>query len=305
MSSQDAPATPAFTLNGTSIPLAPQAREHFAWLASQVYRQIHRGSNGPVPLPALLTMVAHEGTTAQGIGTDDPRIQAILLTLHQLGIGTASVQGEGADRQAKWEKGSHKGIDGQPILDCFSEAGIADGRALAAALAIAGARRININGTDIPVRINDVELMKAQVAEVQKRRQDESHHASMAAARYIAELVTEGAGPNDLRLRAALEIAADLGLRALAVDTVNRSLRIAAFSREAAMAAAFLQGAPVEQLPGILAQVDAMQKSAEETAKRLAAQQGGSAGGAATAPGSAGKERPGTAGGSVVRRRRR
>ena len=228
---------PSYTLNGATIELQPQDREPFMWLASQVYRRMHAG-NQPPPLPAILTMFAHEGTTAQGIAPTDPRIQAIMWTLWQLGLKGSRVEGEGESKQIKWDKGEHAGIDASPVMDCFSADAVRDGRTLAASLAIAGNRRINLNGTEIPVRINDLELIRAQSEEMNKRRQEENHDPSMAAARYVAELMTGGADINDLRLRAALELAADLGIRAMWVDTVSRQLRIAAFSREAALAAA-------------------------------------------------------------------
>ena len=76
---------PTFTLNGTAIELEPQTRESFAWLAGQVYRRLHEGP----PLPAILTVFAHEGTTTQGLPTNDARIQAILWTLWQIGIASA------------------------------------------------------------------------------------------------------------------------------------------------------------------------------------------------------------------------
>jgi hypothetical protein len=262
---------PSYTLNGATIELQPQDREPFMWLASQVYRRMHAG-NQPPPLPAILTMFAHEGTTTQGIAPTDARIQAIMWTLWQLGLKGSRVEGEGEARQIKWDKGEHAGIDSAPVLDCFTAEAMRDGRTLAASLAIAGNRRVNLNGTEIHVRINDLELIKAQSEEMNKRRQDPSHDPSMAAARYVAELVSGGADTSDLRLRAALELAADLGIRAMWVDTVSRQLRIAAFSREAALAAAFLQGAPFEHFELALKRADALQKSAEETARRLAAQ---------------------------------
>ena len=82
---------PTFTLNGTAIELEPQTRESFAWLAGQVYRRLHEGP----PLPAILTVFAHEGTTTQGLPTNDARIQAILWTLWQIGIASARVEGDG------------------------------------------------------------------------------------------------------------------------------------------------------------------------------------------------------------------
>jgi len=295
---------PSYSLNGATIDLQPQDREPFMWLASQVYRRMHAG-NQPPPLPAVLTMFAHEGTTTQGIAPTDPRIQAIMWTLWQLGLKGSRVEGEGESKQIKWDKGEHAGIDASPVMDCFSADAIRDGRTLAASLAIAGNRRINLNGTEIPVRINDFDLIRAQSEEMNKRRQEENHDPSMAAARYVAELMTGGADINDLRLRAALELAADLGIRAMWVDTVSRQLRIAAFSREAALAAAFLQGAPVEHFELALKRADALQQAAEETARKLAAQVQAQRGGAGAAGGAARPAAGVSAAPAPARRRRR
>ena len=85
-------AAPTFTINGSAVPLVPQAREPFSWLASQVYRRLHDGA----PLPALLGMLAHEGLTTQSLPPQDARLQAILWTLRQLGLTGLKVEGEGA-----------------------------------------------------------------------------------------------------------------------------------------------------------------------------------------------------------------
>ncbi|NBX32302.1 MAG: hypothetical protein EBR07_06165, partial [Planctomycetes bacterium] len=127
---------PTFTLNGTAIELEPQTRESFAWLAGQVYRRLHEGP----PLPAILTVFAHEGTTTQGLPTSDARIQAILWTLWQIGIASARVEGDGDKREVKWDKGEHANIDTRPIIEHFTEEGINEGRALAAGLVVVAGR---------------------------------------------------------------------------------------------------------------------------------------------------------------------
>jgi hypothetical protein len=292
---------PTFTINGSAVTLVPQAREPFSWLASQVYRHLHGGA----PLPALLGMLAHEGLTTQSLPPEDARVQAILWTLRQLGLSGLRVEGEGADRKVTWERGTHPGIDGTPVADCFTPEAIADGRAMAAALVVAGSRAMHINGTDVKVHINNLELVQAQAAEVARRQADPSHDPCMAASRYVAELMNDGAGPEDLRLRAAIELAADLGVRALFVDTVNRQLRIAAFSREASLAAAFLQGVPAEQFPAVLARADTLHKAAEDAGRKLAEQMTAAQRATRGAGGAAPARNAGAPAGAPVRRRRR
>ena len=272
MSTETAPAAkPVFTLNGTQVTLEPQDRSAYMWLAAQVYRQLH---DGP-PLPALLTVLAHEGTTTQGLPTTDARIQAVLWTMWQLGICGARVEGEGDAKQAKWDKGSQPDIDGRPVGEHFTEEGILDGRALAASLMIGMVRRIRVNGIEMPVRINNMQLLQAQLPEVEKRRADPGHDPAMPAAAYVAELLAGGSDQNDLRLRAALEFAADLGVRSMVVDAATRQLRLDGFSEQAALASAFLQGLPPDQFKAALGRVQMLNRVAAEQGKAMAERAGG------------------------------
>lgn len=255
---------PTFTLNGTAIELEPQTRESFAWLAGQVYRRLHEGP----PLPAILTVFAHEGTTTQALPTTDGRIQAILWTLWQIGIASARVEGVGEKREVKWEKGEHANIDTRPIIEHFTEEGITDGRALAAGLVVVAGRHVKVNGVEMHVKINNIELIKAQAAEMEKRRLDPKHDPAMAAASYLAELLSQGADQNDLRLRAAVELAADLGIRSLFIDAATRQLRIEGFNEQAALAAAYFQGAPVEQFQSAILRAQTLNKMALENAQK-------------------------------------
>ena len=255
---------PTFTLNGTAIELEPQTRESFAWLAGQVYRRLHEGP----PLPAILTVFAHEGTTTQALPTTDGRIQAILWTLWQIGIASARVEGVAEKREVKWEKGEHANIDTRPIIEHFTEEGITDGRALAAGLVVVAGRHVKVNGVEMHVKINNIELIKAQAAEMEKRRLDPKHDPAMAAASYLAELLSQGADQNDLRLRAAIELAADLGIRSLFIDAATRQLRIEGFNEQAALAAAYFQGAPVEQFQSAVLRAQTLNKMALENAQK-------------------------------------
>jgi hypothetical protein len=255
---------PTFTLNGTAIELEPQTRESFAWLAGQVYRRLHEGP----PLPAILTVFAHEGTTTQALPTTDGRIQAILWTLWQIGIASARVEGVGEKREVKWEKGEHANIDTRPIIEHFTEEGITDGRALAAGLVVVAGRHAKVNGVEMHVKINNIELIKAQAAEMEKRRLDPKHDPAMAAASYLAELLSQGADQNDLRLRAAIELAADLGIRSIFIDAATRQLRIEGFNEQAALAAAYFQGAPVEQFQSAILRAQTLNKMALENAQK-------------------------------------
>ena len=259
---------PTFKLNGAEVELVPQDRSAFMWLASQVYRRIHEGP----PIPAILTMFAHEGVTTQALAPTDARVQAILWTMWQMGIGSAHVEGEGEQRQIKWEKGEQENIDAKPVIDHFTEDATTDGRALACAILVANNRRVRVNGVEFAVKVNNMDLIKAQAAEIEKRRKDPGHDPAMAAAAYIAELLSGGADQNDLRLRAALEVAADLGMRSMVVDPSSRTLRIDGFNEQAALATAFLQGAPVEQFKAALTRVQTLNRMAEDQAKLLAKQ---------------------------------
>jgi hypothetical protein len=118
------------------------------------------------------------------------------------------------------------------------------------------------------VKINNIELIKAQAAEMEKRRLDPKHDPAMAAASYLAELLSQGADQNDLRLRAAIELAADLGIRSLFIDAATRQLRIEGFNEQAALAAAYFQGAPVEQFQSAILRAQTLNKMALENAQK-------------------------------------
>ena len=156
---------PTFKLNGAAVELVPQERSAFMWLASQVYRRIHEGP----PIPAILTMFAHEGVTTQALAPTDARIQAILWTMWQMGIASAHVEGEGDARQIKWEKGEQENIDSKPVIEHFNEEATTDGRALACAILVANGRHVRVNGMEFAVKVNNMDLIKAQAAEVEKR----------------------------------------------------------------------------------------------------------------------------------------
>ena len=279
---------PTFTLNGTPVELVPQERGAFDWLAGQVYRRMHEG----VPIPGMLTMIADAGVKAQNLPTTDPRIQAALWTLWQMGIASSRVEGEGDARQVKWEKGEHPDLDSRPAVEHFNEEGIREGRALAAGLVIVHGRRIRVNGVEMPVKVNNIDLIRAQSAELEKRRTDPKQDPSLPAAAYVAELLSQGSDQNDLRLRAALELAADLGIRSLVIDGAARQMRIEGFNEQAALAAAYFQGAPAEHFQAAINRASTLNRMAQELAKQAGA---ATPNAAARPQGKAPAQAPGTA----------
>jgi hypothetical protein len=98
----------------------------------------------------------------------------------------------------------------------------------------------------------------------------------MAAASYVAELLAGGSDQNDLRLRAAVEIAADLGIRSMLVDASTRQLRIDGFNEQAALAAAYFQNAPPEQFKAALTRIQTLSRMAEDQSRMIAQQATGS-----------------------------
>jgi hypothetical protein len=145
---------------------------------------------------------------------------------------------------------------------------------------------VRVNGIEMPVRINDIELLKALAAEVEKRRAEMGQpDPTLASASYVAELLSQGADQNDLRLRAALEIAADMAIRSMVVDMATRQLRIDGFSEQAALASAYFSGLPSDQFQVALQRVQSLNQVAEQTSKQLAqrARAGGADAGRAAA----------------------
>ncbi|NDC64867.1 MAG: hypothetical protein EBZ59_13015 [Planctomycetia bacterium] len=271
---------PRFELDGETFDLQPQPAETFRWLASQVYRRMHDGT----PLPAMLVVLAHHGRRREGFPVTDQRVQAIVWTLWQMGIGSARIEGEGADRQAKWDRGEQPAIDSRPIMENFTADGERDGRALAAALLVAQARRIAVNGIDMPVRLGPIEALKDQGKVFETRQAAAPQQPPfLTAAACLVDLLGHGAEPNDPRVVAALEIAGDLGIRAIDVDYANRQVRISGFNEQAVLAAAYFQGAPASDMPMIAARAQAMTKAAMDAAGE---------GGPGTGPGAGGPGKP-------------
>lgn len=255
---------PTFNVNGTTVELLPQDRNVFNWLATQVYRKLF--AEGAPPLPGMLAMIALDAPRQQ-ISLDDPRPQAVLWTLYQLGFDTITL--DQSANQIRWEKGKHPDIGQRPVIEHFTEEGFKDGRALAAGLSVVLQRTVRINGAERTVRTVDFELLKAQAEEMKKRHTNPQADMALAAARYLAELVSSGATDSDLRLRAALELAADLGVRSITMDPVNQQVRIDAFNEVAAVAAAFFQNATAEQIPNAVKRVQMLNQAAAEAAKQL------------------------------------
>jgi len=270
---------PQFNLNGTSVELVPQDRQVFTWLANQVYRKLH--ADKAPPLPGLLAMIALDAPKQQ-IPLDDPRPQAVMWTLHQLGVDGVTL--DEANSQVTWNRGTHEDVGKRPFVQHFTEEGVRDGRALAASLSVVLQRTIRINGNEVPVRIVDIDLLRAQVEELKKRHTDEKLDMSLAAARYVAELMASGVPDHDLRLRAALEMAADLAVRSLVVDMANQQVRVEAFNEMGALAAAFFQNVPVEQFENALKRAQVLNAAAQETNRKAAAKAPKAGAGAAAAP---------------------
>lgn len=257
---------PTFNLNGSTVELVPQERNVFNWLATQVYRKLF--AEGVPPLPGVLAMLALDAPR-QKVELTDARAQVVMWTLYQMGFDSVTLDTE--QNQVKWHRGTHDDIGKRPVIEHFTEEGVKDGRALASALSIVLQRTIRVNGTELTVRTVDLELLKAQAEEMKKRHNNPQTDIALAAARYVAELISGGASDSDLRLRAALELAADLGVRGLIVDTSNRQVRIEAFNEMACLAAAFFQNVPVEQFANAINRAKALNKAAEETNRQAAA----------------------------------
>jgi hypothetical protein len=162
-------------------------------------------------------------------------------------------------------------------MEHFTEEGIREGRALAAGLVIVHGRRIRVNGVEMPVKVNNIDLIRAQTAELEKRRTDPKQDPSVTAAAYVAELLAQGSDQNDLRLRAALELAADFGVHSLVVDGAARQMRIDGFNEQAALAAAYFQRLPVDQFQAAINRASTLNRMAQELAKQPGAAKTGNA----------------------------
>ncbi len=222
-------------LNQEEVPLAIQSQEIIGTLAIAVLPLIAAKQGIVASLGGIL---AHG--LKEGVATVDPKIQAPLWLLHELGVRAITVEvGGSAGSVDKVVPEEERARD---TSDPFSPGNIATGRAMAVALANLSSRQFVLNGEVRQVRLLEREKMAgAMQAVVDIRRLNEPIH--LTTTRALATLIASGVPTDDERVDAVVSLLSDLGVPGITVDPGTTTITFEGpFSEANAACSAYLQG---------------------------------------------------------------
>jgi hypothetical protein len=235
-------------LNGEVVPLSIQSQETIGALAIALLPLIaaRQGIVG-----AIGGVVAHG--LGQKIAPTDPKIQAALWLLHELGVRSIRIDIGGS--QGAVDEVLPEEDRARDTSDPFSPGNIATGRAMAFALSNLATRQFALNGEIREVKLLQREKMAgAMQAIVDMRRLNEPIH--LTSTRALAVLIASGAGPSDERVEAVVSLLSDLGVPGITVDSSTNTITFEGpFSEANAAASAYLQGGGAEGVKAARARV--------------------------------------------------
>ncbi len=222
-------------LNGEDVALKIQSQEVIGTLAMAMLPLIAARQGVIAGLGGILAHGLGQGLTAV-----DPKIQAPLWLLHELGVRAMTVQvggnGGSVDKVVPEEERA------RDSSDPFSPGNIATGRAMALSLANLATRQFVLNGEAREVRLLEREKMAtAMQAVVDIRRLNEPIH--LTTTRALATLIANGVAKDDDRVEAVISLLSDLGVQGITIDKESATITFEGlFSEANAMASAYLQG---------------------------------------------------------------
>ncbi|MSR29172.1 MAG: hypothetical protein EXS03_06325 [Phycisphaerales bacterium] len=226
---------PSITLNREEVALKIQPQEVIGTLAMAILPLI---AAKQAIVGVLGGIVAHG--LGQGMTATDPKVQAPLWLLHELGVRAISVEVGGStgsiDRVVPEEERA------RDTSDPFSPGNIATGRAMAFALSNLSSRQFLLNGEVRDIKLLPREKMAAAMqAVVDMRRLNEPIH--ITSTRALATLMASGAAKDDERVEAVVALLSDLGVPGVTVDPATTTITFEGLFNEANVAAsAYLQG---------------------------------------------------------------
>lgn len=260
-------ATTEIVLNGSSIKLHPQPRPVFMSLASVLIQHMYDAPN----IGAIVSGLIADGLEKQ-IDQDNPRFQALLWLMHEMGVREFRVDGEQKrmeiDRQLTPEERA------RDTSDPYTLGNIATGRAVLASVANLRNRTFTLNGESIEVRLQERATMEEYVQKVLSARGvNEDHHS--AAMRGLVSLVADGVPSDDVRVKCAILLLSDLGVRGMRIAKEGDRITVSidALNEFDAMAAAFLQGGQPEHVHQVRDRVVAMRAALIKRAQASAGAQ--------------------------------
>lgn len=265
-------------LNGQPVALTVQPQEQLGLLGQSLIPLIDAGHEIAASLAGIVVEALR-----QGLATTDPKVQAPLWLLHEMGVRelTAPAEGHGSiDRILSAEERA------RDTSDPYSPGNMATGRALATALHNVATRMCSLNGEERRVRLFPQDkVVPAIQAVIDMRRLNEPIH--ITTTRAIATLLVSGTPPQDERIEVLLGLASDLGVVALSVDGATSTITFESeFSEANAVASAYLQGGGVQGVQGARQRIRYL-NSQMRGAATAAVPQGGAAAGASSGLGGA------------------
>ncbi len=230
-------------LNDAKVDLEIQTQESLSALAHALVPMI-------VARQALVPSIG--AVLAQGLGMElaptDPKIQACLWLLHEMGIRALTVAPGGSGGSV--DKVLTEEERARDSSDPYSLGNIATGRALAVSLANASTRTFTLNGEVREVKLLPRDKMEPAIqAVVDMRRLNEPIH--ITTTRALASMIAGGIAKDDERIDAIVTLNSDLGVAGISIDVATSTITFdGLFSEANAAAAAFLQGGGADGVAG-------------------------------------------------------
>lgn len=230
-------------LNGQEVALTIQSQETLGTLA-QVLLPLIAAKQG---LVASLGGVLGQGLQA-GLPTVDPRIQACLWLLHEMGVRVMTIAPNGSSGSVDKALSDEERV--RDTSDPYSAGNMVTGRALATALSNVATRIFMLNGEAREVKLLPREKMDpAMQAVVDMRRLNEPIH--LTTTRALASMIASGVAKNDERIDAIVSLISDLGVAGITIDTATNTITFdGLFSEANAVAGAYLQGGGIQGVQG-------------------------------------------------------
>lgn len=246
-------------LNGETVHLQDQALPEFQRMAQAVYSKLVPEENVRVTLARVLFAALQKEAP-----NDSPVVQTVLWGLHDLGVKKLRID-IAASRLDIDEFVDTQASRGE--VEAFGVAAIETGRAYIAAISNVHRRVIAINGIAVrafPQAKEEVEKVIAQMNTNRLMNED----LIFTSSRAIGGFISQGKGNEDPSYRAALEIAAGLGVLDIVIDFEKKILGVRQLSEANAAAMALLQGGNAKQVQQVRERIRKLAAQIEEMTRK-------------------------------------
>lgn len=250
----------SITLNGETVHLQPQPREDFIKLAQLVYANL----NPDRGVDATIAQVLFDARLKDQ-GLDSRIVQTCLWALHDLGVRDLVIDMEGKKIEVReavmtdMRRGD---------VRAFAAANIESGRAFIGAVQNVHVRHLKINGERIRAFPQPKEEVEKLIKQIQANRLVNEDFL-FTAVRAVGAYLSQGKNIENAEFRAAVEIAAGMGVAEIAVDVPSSKLMLRGLNEHNAAAMVLLQGGDYDKVQlareRIRKLVEAIQKSVKDS----------------------------------------